>query len=271
MDATNVSLEPVDAGRTCILRLNRPERRNAWSPAMASELNDALVRLDRDDRVRVIVLTGAGSTFCVGADLTAAEATFADRPGGSDPTSWRTLVAPWSLRKPVVAAINGHAVGVGITYPLMCDLRFVAEDAKLAFAFVRRGVLPELASHAILPRLVGLERAADLLLSGRTFSGREAAEFGLAHRALPAEDVLDAALAWAADVGHHTAPVSVALSKRLLWRSLAASPFETLRAEQAWMPWICNQSDAAEGAAAFVERRAPAFRLSPTRDLPDWP
>lgn len=265
-----IALESVEQGRTCIVRLNRPERRNAWSPEMAGELNDALGRLDRDDAVRVIVLTGAGSAFCVGADLSDAGG-FADREGGSDPTSWRTLVPPWTLRKPVVAAINGHAVGVGITYPLMCDLRFVAEDAKLAFAFVRRGVLPELASHAILPRLVGLERAADLLLSGRTFSGREAAEMGLAHRALPAADVLDAALAWAAEVGRNTAPVSVALSKRLLWRSLDASPFETLRAEQEWMPWICNQVDAAEGAAAFVERREPRFKVSPTRDLPDWP
>ena len=263
-------LERADQDRTCIVRLNRPERRNAWSPQMAGELNDALDRLDRDDSVRVIVLTGAGSAFCVGADLSDA-GPFADREGGSDPTSWRTLVPPWSLRKPVVAAINGHAVGVGITYPLMCDLRFVAEDAKLAFAFVRRGVLPELASHTILPRLVGLERAADLLLSGRTFSGREAAEIGVAHRALPADQVLDAALAWAAEVGRNTAPISVALSKRLLWKGLAASPFETLRAEQDWMGWICNQIDAAEGAAAFVERREPQFRLSPTRDLPDWP
>jgi len=266
-----ITVERVEAGRTAIVRLNRPERRNAWSPAMAGALNDALAALDRDDGVRAIVLTGAGPAFCVGADLADAGGSFADREGGSDPTGWRTLVAPWSLRKPVVAAINGHAVGVGLTYPLMCDLRFVAEDAKLAFAFVRRGVLPELASHAILPRLVGLERAADLLLSGRTFSGREAAEMGLARRALPASEVLDAALAWAAEVGRHAAPVSVALSKRLLWKGIAASPFETLRAEQEWMAWICNQADAVEGASAFVERREPRFRLSPTRDLPDWP
>jgi enoyl-CoA hydratase/carnithine racemase len=265
-----IALERVDEGRTCIVRLNRPERRNAWSAEMAGELNHALSRLDRDDDVRVIVLTGAGSAFCVGADLASAGA-FADRESGSDPTSWRTLVPPWTLRKPVVAAINGHAVGVGITYPLMCDLRFVAEDAKLAFAFVRRGVLSELASHAILPRLVGLERAADLLLSGRTFLGREAAEIGLTHRALPADQVLPAALEWAAEVGRNTAPVSVALSKKLLWQSLAATPFATLRAEQEWMPWICNQADAAEGATAFIERREPRFRASPTRDLPDWP
>jgi enoyl-CoA hydratase/carnithine racemase len=265
-----IELELVEEGRTAILRLNRPERRNAWTVEMAHELNEALRRLDRDDAVRAIVLTGAGSAFCVGADLGGADS-FAAREGTTDPTHWRTLVPPWSLRKPVVAAINGHAVGVGITYPLMCDLRFVAEDAKIAFAFVRRGVLPELASHAILPRLVGLECAADLLLSGRTISGREASELGLVHRALPTSQVLEAALEWAADVGRNAAPLSVALSKRLLWRSLQASPFETLRAEQEWLTWICNQADAAEGAESFLERRPARWSLSPTRDLPDWP
>jgi enoyl-CoA hydratase/carnithine racemase len=153
----------------------------------------------------------------------------------------------------------------------MCDLRFVSRDAKIAFAFTRRGVLPELACHTILPRLVGLERAADLLLSGRTISGTDAASFGLAHTALPTEAVLEAALEWAADVATHSAPVSVALSKRLLWRGLNASPFETLQAEQDHMPWICDQPDAAEGVAAFVERREPRWTLSPTKDVPDWP
>jgi enoyl-CoA hydratase/carnithine racemase len=265
-----IELELANDGRTCIIRLNRPAQRNAWSVEMASELNDALTRLDRDDSVRVIVITGAGDAFCVGAELADAEA-FAARSGVHDPTHWRTLVPPWSLRKPVVAAINGHAVGVGITYALMCDLRFVSRDAKIAFAFTRRGVLPELACHTILPRLVGLERAADLLLSGRTISGTDAASFGLAHTALPAEAVLEAALEWAAEVATHSAPVSVALSKRLLWRGLNASPFETLQAEQDHMPWICDQPDAAEGVAAFVERRAPRWTLSPTKDVPDWP
>ena len=189
-DYTTLLLE-IEGG-VAIVTLNRPEQRNAWSVGMAQELNRMLGELDRDDAVRVVVLTGAGSAFCVGADLPEDDAF--ETPEGEqarDPMHWRTLVAPWSLRKPVVAAINGHAVGVGITYALMCDRRFVAEDAKIAFAFVRRGVLPELASHAILPRLVGLDAAADLLLSGRTISGREAASLGLAARALPAGEVLN--------------------------------------------------------------------------------
>lgn len=269
-DYHSIELELANEGRTCIVRLDRPAVRNAWSIEMAGELNHALARLDRDDSIRVVVLTGAGEAFCVGAELADTDA-FASREDFRDPTDWRTLVPPWTLRKPVVAAINGHAIGVGITYSLMCDLRFVAEDAKIAFAFTRRGVLPELACHAILPRLVGLSCAADLLLSGRTIRGSEAASIGLARAALPADEVLEAALAWAADVGRSSAPLSVALSKRLLWRSLNASPLETLQAEQDRMHWICDQRDAAEGVAAFLERRDPDWTLSPTRDIPDWP
>jgi enoyl-CoA hydratase/carnithine racemase len=252
--------------------LNRPERRNAWSVGMANELNRMLEALDRDDDVRAIVLTGAGDAFCVGADLPEEDA-FATPEGeqARDPMHWRTLVAPWSLRKPVVAAINGHAVGVGITYALMCDRRFVSEDAKIAFSFVRRGVLPELASHAILPRLVGLDAAADLLLSGRTISGSEAARLGLAARALPAGDVLPAALDWAREVARHAAPVSVALSKRLLWDGLTSAPFDSARREHELMPWICSRPDAVEGVRSFLEKREPRFQLSPTRDLIDWP
>jgi enoyl-CoA hydratase/carnithine racemase len=261
-----------------LVTLDRAERRNAWTPAMAAETNDAFRRLDGDDAVRVVVVTGAGDSFCAGADLAGDDAfatpgeTGAGAPGdGRDPTYWRQLVPPWSLRKPVVAALNGHAVGVGLTFALQCDLRFVADDAKLAFSFVRRGVLAELASHVILARLVGVSRAADLLLSGRTFSGTDAVAMGLALEAHPRDRVLPAALAWARDVAVHAAPVSVALSKRLLWEGLTATPAEMLRREQEWMPWICNQADAVEGVAAFLHKRPPQWTLAAGRDLPLWP
>ncbi|MCU1374299.1 MAG: Enoyl-CoA hydratase/isomerase [Actinomycetia bacterium] len=250
--------------------LDRPDRRNAWTPQMASETNDAFRRLDADDDVRVVVVTGAGTSFCSGADLGGSDA-FASDDGYRDPLYWRELVAPWSMRKPVVAAVNGNAVGVGLTFALQCDLRFVAADAKLAFSFVRRGVLPELASHVILPRLVGVERAADLLLSGRTFSGTEAAAMGLALEALPADDVLPAACSWARDVATNAAPVSVALSKRLLWEGLTSSVAEMVRREQELLPWICNQPDAVEGVTAFFEKRPPQWTLGASRDLPQWP
>ena len=253
-----------------VVTLNRPERNNAWSPSMAAAMNDVLTELDGDDEVRAIVVTGAGSAFCVGADLGDAEA-FVPADGFEDPTDWRRLVTPWSLRKPVVAAINGHAVGVGITYALQCDLRFVAADAKIVFAFVRRGVLPELASHVLLPRVVGTSVAADLLLSGRTITGTEAARLGLANQALPAGDVLAAAVAWATDVATNTAPVSVALAKRLLWDGLTATPREMQRRESDLMPWICSQPDAVEGVSAFLDRRTPAWTMRPTVDVPPGP
>ena len=175
------------------------------------------------------------------------------------------------MRKPVVAAINGHAIGVGLTLAMQCDLRIVAREAKLAFAFVRRGIIPELGSHAILPRVVGFSRAADLLLTGRTFRGEEAAALGVASEALPAEDVVPRAREWARDVAANAAPVSVAIAKRLLWESVTETPAETMAKEKPLLAWIGKQPDAAEGVRSFLERRPPEWKLSASTDLPDWP
>ena len=163
------------------------------------------------------------------------------------------------VRKPVIAAINGHAIGVGITYPLQCDVRFVAEDAKLQFAFVRRGVIPELGSHTILARVCGLSNAADLLLSGRVFSGREAVELGLASKALPAAEVLPAAMAWARDTAVNAAPLSTAVAKRLLWEGLLDAPYAMKRKEDPVFAAFGRAPDAAEGVTAFLEKRPPRW------------
>jgi enoyl-CoA hydratase/carnithine racemase len=239
---------------------------NAWNPQLAADLCDALDVCDRDDGVRAVVLTGAGRAFCAGADLGGRGDTFRGR--GERPRPRREIY-PWQLDKPVIAALNGHAIGVGITYPLMCDIRFVAEGAKIAFAFVRRGVIPELASHAILPRVVGFSNAADLLMSGRTIRGREAAEMGLASRALPADQVLPAALEHAREIATNAAPVSVAIAKRLLWEGFAASVPEMRERENPLFAWTGQQPDAREGVVSFLERRKPDWSLSPSRDLPD--
>src|SRR3954447_1934459 len=196
--------------RVATVTLNRPEHLNAWTSRLGAELGDAMAEADEDDEVRAVIVTGAGRAFCAGADLSGGEF------GGGDAPKLRSRW-PYQVRKPVIAAINGHAVGVGLTYPMTCDVRYVAEDAKLAFAFVRRGAIPELGSHAIVPRVAGFSVAAELLLSGRTFLGAEAAELGLVTKALPASDVLPAALALATDIAANTAPVSVAVAKRLLW------------------------------------------------------
>jgi enoyl-CoA hydratase/carnithine racemase len=258
--------------RVATITLHRPERLNAYTARMGAEWGDALARCDEDEDVRAVVITGAGRAFCAGADMARGEDTFHDDPHDPRPRTRpeRKPLWPWQVRKPVVAAINGHAIGVGITLPMQCDVRFVAEDAKLSFAFVRRGVMPELASHVIVSRVAGLSRAADLLLSGRTFLGREAAELGLASRALPAAEVLPAARAWAREVADHTAPASVAISKRLLWEGVADSVPVMLRKEEAIYEWVRHQPDAVEGVMAYVEKRAPAWKLRAT-DLPEWP
>ncbi|MCP5070643.1 MAG: hypothetical protein GY946_29115 [bacterium] len=256
------------------ITLNRPERMNAFTFPLGAELERAYARCDEDDAVRAIILTGAGKAFCAGADMGGGEKTFGDVEGGrraADPGGKARRLAAWQVRKPVVAAINGHAVGVGLTLAMQCDLRIVAREAKLAFAFVRRGIIPELGSNSILPRVVGFSRAADLMLSGRTFRGEEAAALGVASEALPAEDVLPRAQEWARDVAVNAAPISIAITKRLLWEGVTETPAETIAKEKPLLAWIGKQRDAVEGVRSFLERRPPEWKLSASTDLPDWP
>jgi enoyl-CoA hydratase/carnithine racemase len=263
-DDQQINVE-VDHG-VAVVTLDRPERLNAWTARMGQELSRAFRALDGDPGVRAIVLTGAGRAFCAGADLGGGESTFdSDRP--RDPEANEPLLLPWQLRKPVVAAINGHAIGVGITLPLTADVRYIAEDAKVQFAFVRRGVIPELSSHVLLARVLGLSKAADLLLSGRMISGRDAAELGLASAALPADQVLPAAKEWAAEVAANTSPTSVALAKRLLWDDVVGPVQRVGALENRLFAWAGRQPDAKEGVMAFLERRQPVWQNS-LDDLP---
>ncbi|HVM54828.1 MAG TPA: enoyl-CoA hydratase-related protein [Acidimicrobiales bacterium] len=260
----------VDGG-VATVTLNRPEKLNAMTAQMGAEMADAMAEADEDDEVRAVVVTGAGTAFCAGADLGGGKDTkgFGDSWGGVERTYRRR--SPQHVRKPVIAAINGAAVGAGLTWPLQCDVRFVAEDAKLAFAFVRRGVIPELASHGILPRLIGIEAAFDLLVTGRTFLGAEAAELGMARRALPAAEVLPAALAFAREIAVHSAPVSVAIAKRLIWEGVHEPLSRVAQKEGKLFAWVTRQADAREGVVAFFEKREPAWNLRVGADYPDWP
>jgi enoyl-CoA hydratase/carnithine racemase len=242
--------------------LNRPERMNAWNTLLGAELGDAMATADEDDDVRAVVVTGAGRAFCAGADLSGGEF------GGGTAPKLR-VCWPYQVRKPVIAAINGHAIGVGLTYPMTCDIRYVADEAKLAFAFVRRGAMPELASHVIVPRVTGFAVAAELLLSGRTFVGAEAAELGLVTKALPSADVLPAALALASDIAANTAPVSVAIAKRLLWDGMNKSVAEMSAIENRIFTKVVSLPDAGEGIAAFIEKRAPVWSGRISADTPD--
>ncbi len=266
-----ILLDVDDAG-VATLTLNRPEALNAWNAQLAGEVEAALRALDADDAVRAVVVTGAGRAFCAGADLGRGGESFAPRDAKPEPgargSAFPDAFWPFRMRKPVVAAVNGHAIGVGITFPMTCDVRYVAEDAKIQFAFVRRGMLPELASHVIVPRVIGLSRAADLLLTGRIITGREAAELGLASEALPAAEVLPAARAHAREY-RLAAPASVALSKRLLWEGLGLTADAMMRRELPLFEWAGRQPDAREGVVSFLEKREPAWKLRPSVDLPD--
>ena len=225
------------------ITLDRPERMNAWTAQMGVELNEHLVRCDQDDDVRAVIVTGAGPRVLRGRGSRARRRDLRDRRPSRASASAGSRSRPWEVRKPIIAAINGAAVGVGMTLPLQYDIRVAASDAKLGFLFVRRGVVTELSSTWILPRLVGIARACDLLLSGRIVTGAEAAQLGLVNEAVPTERVLPRAWEIARDIAENCAPVSVALTKRMIWEHLGGPPPAAgreargegaLRAREAW-------------------------------------
>lgn len=258
--------ERVDS--TALITFNRPEKMNTWNATMAGELNMALGEANEDDAVRAVVITGAGRAFCAGADLERGGDTFAGRGQDRDaPESSAPTLHPWQVDKPVIAAINGAAVGVGMTYPMLCDIRFAAEDAKMGFVFTRRGMIPELAAHLVVQRVAGFSNAADLLMSGRIFLGTEAEQLGIVTRALPRDKVVETAMAKAAEY-RLAAPASVGITKRLLWQGLDMSIKEMQKAEGPLFAWAGNQADAREGIMSFVEKRDPAWKLS-VKDIPN--
>ena len=253
------------------ITFNRPEKMNTWNAQVASELSEAMLKANTDDEVRAVVLTGAGRAFCAGADLEGGSDTFANREesGGRKSDEGRNTrnVYPNEIDKPVIAAINGAAVGIGMTYPMLCDIRLASEGAKMGFVFTRRGMMPELAAHLIVQRVAGLSNAADILLSGRIFTAEEALEMGIVSKVFPKDQLLDAAHEMAKDYAN-TAPASVAITKHLLWQGLDSSPKKMMEAEGPSFAWLGNQPDAKEGIMSFLEKRAPAWELS-AQDVPD--
>jgi enoyl-CoA hydratase/carnithine racemase len=250
----------IDSG-VATITLNRPKQRNAVGGGMADELADAYLTCDRDDCVRVIVLTGAPPAFCAGADLGEGEGTFA-APGPGF-TAAGIDVPAWTLSKPVIAAVNGHAIGLGLTLALQCDIRFFAAEARYGVVQVRRGVVGDAYSHWALPRLVGIANAAEILLTGATFDGRRAVELGLGSRVLVADEVLPAALEMAHDIAENTAPMSVAASKRLLWESFDLDRAAVGRRETEIHLAVMAHDDAKEGVRAFMAGRRPQWSGSP--------
>lgn len=254
-----------------VLTLDRPAQLNAYSEAMGRSLGLALRECDEDDGVRAVILTGAGDrAFCAGADLAGGADAFAAR----DPASFSATPfhpTAFEIRKPVIAAMNGHAIGIGLTLALQCDLRIAAREGIYGVLQVRRGVMPDCCAHWTLPRIVGMERAAYLLLTGRKLSGDEAVELGLALRAVPGDAVLAEAIGIARDVEENAAPLSVAVTKRLLWQSPGLDANQVERAETELHHHLMGHPDAMEGGRAWLERRQPRWTGRVRRDWPRGP
>jgi len=257
----------VDDG-VATVTLDRPDVRNAFNGQMGAELSDAYRRCDTDDDIRVVVVTGTPPAFCAGADLTEGGDTFRSRDVEGFSAAAVELRA-WDVRKLVIAAVNGHALGVGFTLALQCDIRFFASDAKYGVVQTRLGVMGDGYSHWTLPRIAGMSGAAEILLTGRTFDGHEALAFGVCSRTLPNEEVLPAALELARDVAVHAAPLSVAVSKQLLWESWDRSADQVEQRETELHHYLMGRPDAREGVESFLSRRPPRWQGSVADDLPD--
>jgi enoyl-CoA hydratase/carnithine racemase len=273
MDFEDISYEVADQVLT--ITLDRPDRLNAFTPTMGRELIEAFDRADADDEVRAIVVTGAGRGFCAGADLGAGGGTFDWRERQTDGEVPRDGGGQVALRifastKPVIAAINGPAVGVGITMTLPMDIRLAAEEAKMGFVFTRRGIVPEACSSWFLPRIVGISQALEWATTGRVFPAEEALAGGLVRSVHPAGELLDAARALAGEIVEHTSAVSVALARRLLWTMLgAAHPMEAHRADSRAMFSRGQSGDAREGVTSFLEKRPAEFPDRVSEGLPE--
>jgi enoyl-CoA hydratase/carnithine racemase len=257
------------AEQVATVTLNRPERRNAWTRRMGIELRDALRQADERDDIRAVVVTGAGRDFCVGADLEGGGTVFEARAADGERAE-RLSLAAWDVRKPVIAALNGAVAGVGATLPLQWDIRIAGESTRITFVFVKRGLVPEAASTWLLPRLVGMSRAADLLLTGRLVGAREALDMGLVSRVVPDAELLASAQALAREIAEQTGPVAVALTKRLLWHMAGeADPAAAERLDAQVFGWATQSPDAKEGIRAFLEKRPARWSMKPGADLPD--
>jgi enoyl-CoA hydratase/carnithine racemase len=282
MSYEHVALE-VD-GSVATITLNRPEKLNAFTARMQHELIAAFDQTDADDAVRAVIVTGAGRAFCAGADLSSGPGAFdaggsAGVGGESDAAAVASVpedgggevsLRIWRSLKPVIAAINGPAVGVGITMTLPMDIRLASDSARMGFVFARRGIVPEACSSWFLPRLVGISRAAEWVYTGRVFDAAEALAGGLVRSVHPGESLLDEARLLAKEIAANTAPVSVALCRQMLWRGLVEDhPMEAHNADSRGIYERGRSADVREGVAAFLEKRPAQFPEKVSDGLPD--
>ena len=269
-------------GPVATITLNRPEKMNAFTNRMLKEMIAAFDATDADDAVRAVIVTGAGRAFCAGADLSGGGETFAK--GGSDVAARSGVVRDggglvalriFESKKPVIGAINGAAVGVGVTMTLPMDIRLASDGAKFGFVFAKRGIVPEAASSWFLPRLVGISQAAEWCYTGRIIGADEALRGRLVRSVHPGNELLDVANSLAREIADGTAPVSVALTRQMLWRMLGADhPMEAHRVDSRAINSRGASADASEGVMSFLEKRPAAFPVKVSDGLPevfpDW-
>lgn len=259
------------------LTLNRPEALNAFNNVMRDELIDACDRADADDDVKVVIVTGAGRAFCAGADLASGGNTFnaderEDRKGGLNPDGGGLLTLRlYDLNKPIIAAVNGAAVGVGVTMTLAMDIRLAADVAKFGFVFARRGIVPEACSSYFLPRAVGISQALEWCYSGRVFPADEAYEGGLIKKPIPKDDLLAEARRIAEDIRDNSSPVSVTLIRHMMWKMLGADhPMEAHKIDSRGIYHRGRSADSKEGIESFLEKRPADFPGKVSTDMPEY-
>ena len=264
-------------GPVATITLHRPDKMNAFTNTMLKEIIAAFDLTDADDSVRAVIVTGSGKAFCAGADLSGGGETFAK--GGSDVSARSGVVRDggglvtlriFESKKPVIGAINGAAVGVGVPMTLPMDIRLASEHAKFGFVFAKRGIVPEAASSWFLPRIVGISQAAEWCYTGRILTAREALDGRLVRSVHAADDLLPAARAIAMEIASGTAPVSVALTRQMLWRMLGADhPMDAHRVDSRAINSRGASDDAREGVLSFLEKRPAEFPVKVSDGLPD--
>ena len=262
--------------RILTITLNRPERLNAFTEQMRVEMTDALDRADADDDVRAIIVTGAGRGYCAGADLERGGDTF-NYKESNEKEEWnrdgggRLTLRIFDCNKPIIAAVNGPAVGIGVTMQLPMDIRIAAESARFGFVFSRRGIVPEACSTWFLPRIVGISKALEWAYSGRVFSAQEALEGGLVAKVVPDAELLPTARAIAAEIAENTSALSVTLIRHMMWKLLGADhPMEAHKLDSRGVQSLGRGPDAKEGVSSFLEKRPPSFTGKPSTDLPGY-
>ncbi len=273
MDYKEIIFE--SSNQIATITFNRPDKLNAMTPRMMGEFWHAIQMVEDDPNLRVTILTGAGRGFCAGQDLSSGESTFdgLDKPKEAKERVKKegsTIKRYFSLKKPVIVAINGPVVGVGVTTILPFDIRIASESARIGIVFNRRGVIPEFASPWLLPQIIGISRAAELMYTGRILNAKEALEFGLVSRVVPDDKLMETARELAEEI-LLSAPVSVTLTKRMIYQFLTETDIDKIESiNHQYLGWVSTKADTREGVMSFLEKRKPEWKLKVPGDLPEF-